>query len=200
MNLPNQITVARLLMAVVFCALLCQYDARAHAAGAWRIDVCAWLFIVAALSDIVDGYLARKQNQVTSFGRVIDPFVDKVLVCSAFILLAGRNFVDEQGRSTTGIEAWMVVVIIARELLVSSLRGMSEGEGKAYAALAWGKGKMLVQSITVPWVLFSLTATKAAWWDVTRTAWIWATVVITAVSVLPYLGAARHILAERRRA
>src|SRR5262245_52723785 len=126
MNIPNQITIGRLFLAVVFCVLLAQYSATQHATRGWMLEWCFWIFIVAAVSDIVDGYLARLQNQVTSFGRVLDPFVDKVLVGGAFILLSGPNFVGADGRSVTGVAPWMVVLIIGRELLVTSLRGVSE--------------------------------------------------------------------------
>ncbi|MCK6484181.1 MAG: CDP-diacylglycerol--glycerol-3-phosphate 3-phosphatidyltransferase [Phycisphaerae bacterium] len=200
MNLPNWITVARFVMAVVFCALLAQYDARRPAGLTWILDVCFWLFIIAALSDVLDGYLARKHDQVTSFGRIIDPFVDKVLVGGAFILLAGRNFVNDRGVSVTGVEAWMVVIIIGRELLVSSLRGASEAAGRQYAANIHGKIKMLVQSVTVPWVLISLTHFTWPWWMTGRTIMLWLTVLVTALSMIAYLAQARDVLAERRHA
>src|SRR5262245_59811130 len=103
MNLPNQITVARLFISVIFLWLLSYFDWRHREEQYWMIDLAFWLFIIAAVSDILDGYLARRQNQVTSFGRILDPFVDKILVCGGFILLLGRNFVDEQGVMTTGL-------------------------------------------------------------------------------------------------
>lgn len=197
MNLPNQITLGRLFLAVIFCVLMTQYGARDHAPRAWMLDACFWIFIVAAISDIVDGYLARKHNQVTSFGRVLDPFVDKVLVGGAFILLAGPNFVDAAGHHVSGVAPWMVVLIIGRELLVTSLRGVSEGQGRQYAALPAGKIKMLVQSVTVPWILISLTHWTSDAWRTGRTVMIWLTVIVTTLSMLQYLVQARHILAER---
>lgn len=199
MNLPNQITLGRLVLAAAFCALLAQYDARKHAAHAWMLDVGFVIFLVAAVSDIVDGYLARKQNQVTTLGRILDPFVDKVLVGGAFILMAGRNFVNARGVNTTGVEAWMVVLIIGRELLVTSLRGVSEAQGRQYAANLYGKIKMVVQSATVPWILLSLTHCDVAWWLTGRTIMIWLTVAITTLSAVSYLVAARHMLMERAR-
>src|SRR5206468_3179704 len=99
------------------------------------------------ISDIIDGYLARLQNQVTSFGRVLDPFVDKVLVGGAFILLSGPNFINTNGVHVSGVEPWMVVLIIGRELLVTSLRGVSESQGRQYAASLHGKIKMVVQCV-----------------------------------------------------
>ena len=200
MNLLNQITVGRLFLAVVFCVLLAQYSAQAPAARAWMIGACFWIFIVAALSDILDGYLARRQNQVTSFGRVLDPFVDKVLVGGAFILLSGPNFTDAAGVHTSGVEPWMVVIIIGRELLVTSLRGVSESQGRQYAATLHGKIKMLVQCIAVPWILMSLTRPPDSVWHSGAKPLIWTTVVVTTLSMFSYLAQARHILADRARA
>jgi len=200
MNLPNQITIARLLLAIVLCVFLVQYDAREPATGAWMLDAAFWIFIVAAISDILDGYLARTYNQITSFGRIIDPFVDKILVGGAFILLVGRNFVGADGRNVTGVEAWMVVLIIGRELLVTSLRGVSEAQGRQYAAKIYGKIKMVVQSVTVPWILISLTHFDWPWWITGRTVMIWATVIVTTLSMVSYLLDARHVLTDRPHA
>lgn len=201
LNLPNQITLVRFVLAVVFCSLLSQYDCNRGARLDWLIDSGFIVFLVAAASDIIDGYIARRQNQVTSFGRVLDPFVDKVLICGAFVLMLGRNFVDEAtGHNVTGLEAWMVTIVVCRELLVTSLRGFSEARGTHYGANVLGKIKMLVQSITVGWILVSLTSARSwqAWLHL-RGWWIGATVAITAVSLLAYLVQARVILAERSR-
>lgn len=199
-NLPNQITIGRLILTSILLALLAAFDWRQRDDRAWIIEACFWLFIVAALTDILDGYLARRQNQVTSFGRILDPFVDKLLVCGSFILLLGQGFADEKGAAVTGLSAWMVVIIIGRELLVSGLRGFSESRGTPYAANLWGKGKMLVQSITVPIILGCVGAWRDVPWIMTlRNAMIYLTVAVTLLSVVGYLYASREALAERSR-
>ncbi len=200
MNLPNQITLARLVLAIIFFCLVGAFEWPRRAERAWMIEVAFWLFIVAALSDILDGYLARKQNQVTSFGRILDPFVDKILVCGGFILLLGPGYHDSSGTSVTGLAPWMVVVMIAREFLVTSLRGFSEAAGTPYAANLWGKVKMLLQSITIPLILKSIHAWQGVDWVVTvRTGMIWVTVAVTILSVGSYLVASRQALSQRAR-
>lgn len=194
-NLPNQITIGRLLMSIVFFACLAQFDARSP--QLWMLDLSAGLFLVAALSDIVDGYLARKHNQETSFGRVIDPFVDKLLVIGAYIFLAGDGFVDADGGKISDVAGWMVVVILGREFLVTSLRGVTEASGQAFAATAYGKAKMLLQSTTVVWVLLSLAHPDSMRFTVIcRPYLVYLTVAVTFISVLPYLRMARGVLAQ----
>jgi CDP-diacylglycerol--glycerol-3-phosphate 3-phosphatidyltransferase len=196
-NLPNQITLGRFVLAIVCLALLHQYDFRAADSKGWMLDAAFWLFIVAALSDILDGYLARKHNQITSFGRILDPFVDKTLVCGAFILLLGEGFHDRTCTNVTGLSAWMVVVIVGRELLVTSLRGFSESRGTPFAANYWGKCKMLVQSITIPLIIKTIDDWRDIPWIMTsRTVMIWLTVGITLASVFAYLLAARKSITE----
>lgn len=196
-NIPNQITLARLAMAVVFFACLAQYQARAEQPATWLLDVSAALFVIAAISDIVDGHLARKHNQVTSFGRVIDPFVDKILVIGAYIFLAGDGFLDVHGQRTTDVAGWMVVVILGRELLVTSLRGVTEASGRAFGANAYGKAKMALQSVTVVWVL--LTVAHPEWIPACtylRPFMVYLTVAVTFLSAIPYLLMARGVLSQ----
>ncbi len=200
MNLPNQITVGRFIVSIVFLALMAGYEYEGGDGQLWMLDAAFWLFVVAALSDVLDGYLARKQNQVTSFGRILDPFVDKILVCGAFILLLGCGFVDGQGRNVTGVAGWMVVVILSRELLVSGLRGFNEATGRPFAANIWGKAKMVVQCVTVPVIIQSVGRWRDIEWIMTaRTALIWATIVVTVLSVWAYLVASREALSEQSR-
>lgn len=200
MNLPNQITTGRLLLSVVFLCLLATFEYSRRAAQLWMLDLAFVLFIVCALSDILDGYLARRHNQVTSFGRILDPFADKILVCGAFILLLGRGYVDEDGQNVAGLSAWMVVIIVARELLVSGLRGYSESSGKPFGANYWGKTKMLVQSVTVPIIVISVGRLRGTEWIVPlRTFMIWLTLAITLLSVGSYLMASRGALMEQSR-
>ena len=195
-NLPNQITISRLVLAVIFFVLLAQYDAAAPTP--WLLDVCFWVFIVAASTDFVDGYLARKYNAESALGRILDPFVDKVLLGGAFVFYAGAGFVDGEGRNVTGVTAWMVVVIFGRELLVTGLRGVSEAQGAAFGANLFGKIKMWCQSIAVGWVMMSLahkTTTFAHWfWQDGRVVAVYIAVIVTVLSMTTYLRQAYGVL------
>jgi len=197
-NLPNSITLGRLVLAVVFFIVLSQYTHRSP--QPWQLDVAAAIFIVAAVTDILDGYLARKQGLVTPLGRILDPLADKVLVCGAFILLAGPGFVDADGTNVTELSAWMVVVIVGRELLVTGLRGFSESRGLAFGASIHGKLKMWMQSIAVPslLVLVSHESTwgAGAWVGVAKATLVWLTVIVTGLSAVQYLLRSRYILEE----
>ncbi len=196
-NLPNQITLARLVMAIVFLVCLAQFEIRDPSPTYWLLDLCGGLFIVAALSDILDGYLARKQNEVTSFGRVIDPFVDKILVLGAYAFLAGDGFVTPAGEKVSDVSVWMVVVILGRELLVTSLRGVTEAGGQSFAANVYGKLKMALQSITVGWVLFTVAHPGMPWLLIAmRPFMVYATVGVTLLSMFPYLKMARGVLTQ----
>ncbi|MFQ5413404.1 MAG: CDP-diacylglycerol--glycerol-3-phosphate 3-phosphatidyltransferase [Phycisphaerae bacterium] len=194
LNLPNKITLARLLLAIVFFILLAQYSQRDP--QPWKLDVGVAIFIVAAVTDILDGYLARKRGLETALGRLLDPFVDKVLVCGAFIMMAGPAFVDTDGVNVTAVRAWMVVVIVGRELLVTGLRGFNESAGKPFPASVYGTIKMWMQSIAVPVILFLVAREATATWDASwmKLAVMWLTVVVTALSTVHYLIKSRHIL------
>ena len=198
LNLPNRITLSRLVLAIVFFVLLSQYSQQQP--QPWMLDVAVAIFIIAAVTDILDGYLARKFGQETPLGRVLDPFVDKVLVCGAFILFVGPGFVDAGGQNVTGVRGWMVVVIVSRELLVTGLRGFSESRGLAFGASVYGKLKMWVQSVAAP-VILIIVAHEARWpeaeWPGTvKLVFVWATVIATALSTVHYLIRSRHILEE----
>jgi CDP-diacylglycerol--glycerol-3-phosphate 3-phosphatidyltransferase len=198
LNLPNKITVGRLGLAIVFFVLLSQYS---HgSAPAWLLDASAVVFVVAAATDFLDGYLARKHGQITALGKILDPLVDKVLVCGAFILFIGAGFVDEAGRNVTEVQAWMVVVIVGRELLVTGLRGFNASMGKSFGASLHGKVKMWTQSIAVPVILVliahedGLSLGAAAGWI--KAIVVWLTVAATLLSMWQYLTHARYILDE----
>lgn len=199
-NLPNKITIGRLGLAVFFFALLGGYDQKLP--DPTTLDICLVVFLVAALTDALDGYLARRQNQVTSLGRVLDPFVDKVLICGAFVFFAAETFVSADHVNVTGVEAWMVVVILGRELLVTGLRGFTESSGKPYGAMSFGKLKMVMQSTTAAVILFVVAhvdLTGGSPLITIKTVLIWLTVVITAVSMVQYLIRSREILTEASR-
>lgn len=193
--MPNALTLLRLIMAVGFFALLgtglvsARTPEDTAAAGAAAIA----LFIAGAVTDVLDGLLARRWQATSVFGRVMDPFVDKVLVLGAFIYLAAlpADAVGPDGlQLDTGIAAWMVVVILARELLVTSLRGWLEGRGLAFGADLGGKVKMLLQSVAVPLCLFVATQPGphgSDAWHRLREILVALTVLVTILSAIPYL-------------
>ncbi len=200
MNLPNQITLGRLALAIVFFAVLGQHSVREP--RSWLLDVCAAMFVVAAATDWLDGYYARKRNQITALGRILDPFVDKVLVCGAFVFLAGPSFCGPDGRNVTGLQSWMVVVILGRELLVTGLRGFSESRGVQFGSEYVGKAKMWIQSITVAVLLIAVAHRFGEWSStvyVVQQVLVWATVLVTAASLATYLYKAKDVLFEASR-
>lgn len=188
-NLPNLLTCFRLVLAVAFVAIL-SLASRADAA----LLTAAAVFVVAAITDAVDGWLARRLNAITPFGRVMDPLADKVLVLAAFVLLAGPLFHDS-GRQLSGVQPWMAVVILARELVVTSLRGLAESRGVDFSATASGKAKMIAQSIAVPAIL-TITALRADEGAGINTVIAWTTTLITVWSGAPYVARALPLLRE----
>jgi CDP-diacylglycerol--glycerol-3-phosphate 3-phosphatidyltransferase len=148
-NLPNRITLARLLASVVlFVMLACIPQNGTECAGPMGYFALA-LFVLVAASDWLDGYLARKYGQVTTIGRILDPFVDKVAVCGAYVMLL---------RSPVAplLESWTVVVIVAREFFVNDSRGWFESKGVSFGAEAPGKIKMMLQCVSVSLLLAQL--------------------------------------------
>lgn len=200
LNLPNQITLARLVLAIIFFVLLAHYWQRDPQPKTWLLDVAVALFVIAASTDILDGYLARKLGQVTSLGRVLDPLVDKVLICGTFVLFVGPGFVDASGNNVTEVQPWMVVVIVGRELLVTGLRGFNESIGRPFASSVYGKLKMWMQSIAAPAILLIIARENqghfTAWAPWAKMTLVWLTVIITVLSTIQYLIRSRHILEE----
>ena len=198
--LPNAITLARLILAVVFFALLQQIDRAAPAAeialiGAWAMG----LFATAAVSDILDGYLARRWGVVTVFGRIMDPWVDKTLVLGGFVYLASPLFAPMPANAMigSGIHAWMVVVILLRELLVTGIRSYIEARGIPFPADWSGKIKMFVQSFCVGCCVYVGTRIEPFTWQVIlRDIFIWATVILTVLSSITYINRALRMAPE----
>ncbi len=188
-NLPNQITAARLVLAVVMFGVIPWGTGTAYLAA-------TVLFVLAAGTDWLDGYLARKYNLVTTLGRILDPFADKLIVCGAFIYLVA---VPEMAQVPLGLRAWMVVVIVAREMLVTALRSFLEEGGTDFSARTSGKLKMVVQCVAVALGLGYLWAQayEVAWADglwLPLVASIWGAVALTVYSGLVYVRAAARLL------
>lgn len=194
-TLPNWITIARLVLSIVLFVVLANYDAARPDEMRALLIVGFWLYLVAAVSDFIDGELARRLGQITPFGRVMDPFVDKVLICGAFVCFAGHNFHHPEHGSITHVAPWMAIVILGRELFVTAVRTHSEVAGKPAAALWSGKMKMLVQSVTCGFVL-GVPAFQLGFLDPVTRILVWATVAVTVISVFSYLGLSTSFLRD----
>ena len=187
-NLPNKLTSLRLILAVVlFCTIV------------WEQYLGSFvLFVIAAGTDWLDGYYARKYGQITTLGRILDPFADKVIVCGTFILLLAAPAMAEL---RYGLRAWMVVVIVGRELLVTALRSFIEQGGSDFSAKMAGKLKMLVQCIAAGICLLYLhaaepdsTAAIVGWLRLLLGVSVWSAVVLTVYSGVDYVVAAVRLL------
>jgi CDP-diacylglycerol--glycerol-3-phosphate 3-phosphatidyltransferase len=136
MNLSNGFTIARIVLIPVFLAVLFSGVANARW---WAV----LFFLLAAGTDWMDGYLARKRQEITNFGKLMDPLADKLLISSALIALV----------QTGDIKAWVVIVIIGREFFVTGLRGVAATKGSVIAAGILGKIKTVSQTVAVAWIL-----------------------------------------------
>lgn len=182
-NLPNQLTTVRLALAFVLFGVI------------WFDQWLAALvvFVAAAITDWLDGYFARKAGLVSSLGRVYDPLVDKVLTGGAFI------FLMEEPQA--GFNAWMVTIIIAREFIVTGLRGFLEEHGVSFGADRLGKLKMLLQCVAIGWVFLFLHLVQGtpdssypAVLVGVRDLLNWSTVAVTFLSGFNYVaGAIKHL-------
>ncbi|HZL37290.1 MAG TPA: CDP-alcohol phosphatidyltransferase family protein [Tepidisphaeraceae bacterium] len=201
-HVPNALTAGRLLLAGVFFVMLGYYQ-YAGPNNPTFLNIAFAIYCVALFTDFLDGYLARRWKVEGVFGRVVDPFVDKVLVIGSFIFFAGKNFVIPAlpietaahpyiVHTITGVAPWMVVVILARELLVTSFRGLSESSGQNFGAAFSGKLKMAFQSGTILVILVYVNYwTRIGRYqrlaDGFRNFAIWATIVITVASGMMYV-------------
>ncbi|MEO0587750.1 MAG: CDP-alcohol phosphatidyltransferase family protein [Planctomycetota bacterium] len=200
-QIPNAITIARLVLTAACIASLAMVDFSRGSDQPW-VALSLITFLVAALTDWLDGYLARRWDVVSRFGRVMDPLADKVLVLGVFVVLAGPGFALPDAGSPhrsnlitfTGILPWMVVAMLTRELLVTGLRSAMESGGNAFGAVTLGKAKMVLQSVTIAAVLGLLWAyppgTEPSGLRLTRDLLIYLTVLVTVVSAWPYVAAA----------
>ena len=190
LNLPNLITVSRLVLALVLFVLIDIGDY-------WLAS--AALFVVAASTDWLDGYLARKYGQVTTLGRILDPFVDKIIVGGTFLFLLQKNGTGTAENAIhSGVTAWMAVTVIGREMFISSLRGFLEQQGKDFSASLSGKAKMLLQCVAVTASLLSLSPDLHWPWLVpARDVLLWAAVVVTVWSGLVYVFRAISLLRQQ---
>jgi CDP-diacylglycerol--glycerol-3-phosphate 3-phosphatidyltransferase len=184
-NLPNTITLGRL-VSTAACIVLLETVADPVNADPTLIWWALAIFVISAATDFVDGWLARRFGQVTAFGRVADPFVDKILICGVLISLLRFP------AATQYLTNWMVSVIVAREFLVTAVRGLAEAAGLAFGADWIGKLKMVAQCVTAG-ALLTLVAGSTMWaW--LANAGVWISLVLTIWSGVHYVWKARALL------
>lgn len=190
MNLPNTITLLRLVLTVgVFVCLEVATTVSGldlHRPDSTTVYTAFVFFLIAAFTDFLDGYLARKWNLVTAFGRVADPFADKVLIAGSLVTLL------QFPAATSILTTWYVVVVIAREFLVTAIRGVVEASGKPFPADQLGKWKMVSQCWTVGALLTMVAGSETFVW---AAQWgFWVSLALTVVSGANYVWKARTIL------
>ena len=177
MNLPNKLTTLRVIMIPFFVFFLLWQNGENYT---FRMIALA-LFIIASLTDLLDGKIARKYNLVTNFGKFMDPLADKLLVCSALICLIELN----------ALPAWMVIIIISREFIISGFRLIASDNGVVIAASYWGKFKTTFQMVSVVLLILDIPALAFV-----TTICVWIALVLTIVSLVDYIYKNHKILTE----
>lgn len=189
MNLPNKLTIARIFLAFVFLFFMSQ-------SGLAAIVIATCVFILASLTDYFDGYVAKKYNMITDFGRLIDPIADKFLILAAFLAFVRLQIVDD----------WMVVLILGREIIVTGLRLFALSKGKILSAERAGKHKTVSQIVAIFSILFFLifkemlsswgrwSSTVEVWWRFSIDILMLITLALTLISGLSYLWNNRKLI------
>jgi CDP-diacylglycerol--glycerol-3-phosphate 3-phosphatidyltransferase len=189
--IPNILTFSRLLLTVIFLIMVL-YSPKV-ASQALFLDVAFVLFVVAGLTDIVDGIMARRLNVTSKFGRMVDPLVDKVLVCGSFIcfaLIQEPKLFNFSPATLTAIHWSVAATLIAREAYVTVLRHIAEARGINFAASIYGKIKMFTHSFAIGTVLIKMAHVQTATWGYYFTI-VTFTVMLT-ITVVSGLSATRR--------
>ena len=175
MNIANKITLVRIFLVPVFLLfMLTDFTA-------YNSIIAFVVFVIATLTDKIDGTIARKYNLVTDFGKFLDPIADKLLVCSALICLTADGT----------IPAWITIVIIGREFIISAFRLVCADTGKTVAASWWGKSKTIAQMVTIIVLLLNIAQLK-----IIEYILIYASLVLTVVSLVDYFLKNKEVLKE----
>lgn len=179
LNVPNFITSARLVLAVALFAMI-------SCGSSWVAATI--MFVVAAATDALDGFIARRYGLVTTLGRILDPFADKIIICGAFLFLVAQP--------KSGVSAWMALIVFSREMFVTSLRAFLEQHGRDFSAVWSGKIKMVLQCMAVTGSLLSMDGrlTDVAQFILARDIVLWATVAVTIYSGVEYTYRAYRML------
>ena len=190
MNLPNKLTTVRVIM-IPFFVIAMELDVL----GIWGRLLAALIFVLASITDALDGHYARKYNLVTNFGKFMDPLADKLLVCSALICLHDI------------IPAWMIIIIVGRELIISGFRIIAADNGVVIAASMWGKVKTVFQIITIIWLILDINWLVQKYiipvnipvYDILGQLLMWISLVLTVISLVDYIYKNKHVLKENNK-
>ena len=180
MNLPNKLTIFRVILIVPFIILLLGGQA------GWFGDntfVALAIFIIASLTDLIDGKIARKYNLITDFGKFMDPLADKLLVCSAMIALIEMN----------RIPSWVVIIIIAREFIISGFRLIASDNGVVIAASYWGKFKTTFQMVMICLMIANFPQLQ-----ILTDIIMWIALILTVVSLIDYLVKNKDVMKDTK--
>ena len=180
MNLPNKLTTLRVIMIPFFVFFLLWQNGENHT---FRMIALA-LFIIASLTDLLDGKIARKYNLVTNFGKFMDPLADKLLVCSALICLIELN----------ALPAWMVIIIISREFIISGFRLIASDNGVVIAASYWGKFKTTFQMLMVIVLILNI---QMSFFQILGVILTYVALILTVVSLIDYIVKNKDVLKEQ---
>lgn len=180
MNLPNKLTILRVILIIPFviCMLLPNF-------GTTGNYVAVAIFIIASLTDLLDGKIARKHNLVTNFGKFMDPLADKLLVCSAMICLTANG----------KLAAWIVIVIISREFIISGFRLVASDNGVVIAASYWGKFKTTFQMIMIVMLILDFNNDI---FQICTTVITYIAVILTVISLIDYIAKNKAVLKEQK--
>ncbi len=168
MNTPNKLTIARMILVPFFVVFIL-----AGWGGESNRYICLAIFVAASITDWLDGYLARKNNLVTNFGKFMDPLADKLLVCSSLICMIELD----------RLPAWIVIIIIAREFIISGFRLIAAENGVVIAANYWGKFKTVSQMIMIILLILDFGGI----FETLETIFIWLSLALTVISLITYI-------------
>ena len=180
MNLPNKLTIFRVVLIPFFLVFL-----YTDFWGRGNLYTAAAIFIIASLTDLIDGKIARKYNLVTNFGKFMDPLADKLLVCSALICLIQLE----------SIPAWVVIIIIAREFIISGFRLIASDNGVVIAASYWGKFKTAFQMLTVIVLILNIPNKV---FIILGTVLIYVSLALTVISLIDYIAKNKDVLKDQK--
>ena len=172
MNTANKLTLLRVVLVPVFMAFLLMNGT------AWQLAALA-VFVIASLTDMLDGQIARRCNQITTFGKFADPLADKMLTTAAFLVFMQKGIIN----------SWAVMIILAREFMVAGVRLAAVSEGKVIAASFWGKFKTVSQmaAIIIAILVLNIPAVPQSAAVIVTNIFVWISVVLTVISGTDYL-------------